>query len=154
MAMILTLSVLFSVTVPTLVSADYEVGLKLSKIPEVMPIKASDFTATYFDGSIEGSTADNKSSHSIILLGGCSAEIGNVYVADGDFPGFYCSIFSDQASIFYPEDGTFGKLPSMPQARTRHTAAVVDGKVYVVGGRDKNDAIVKDVIVSSLAFRL
>jgi len=148
LAMIFSLSVLVSLTLSTLASADGTVGVKLSKISEVMPVGTSDFTATYFDGSIEGSTAENKSKSSIVLLGGCSGEDGNKYISTGDYPGFACQEFSDKATVFYPDAKTFAPLPSMPQQRTRHTAVVANGKIYVVGGRDESDANINDVIVS------
>lgn len=149
LAMIFSLSVLVSLTLSTLASADGTVGVKLSKISEVMPVKTSDFTATYFDGSIEGSTDEKKSKSSIVLLGGCISEDGNKYISEAEYPGFACQEFSDQATVFYPDAKTFAQLPSMPQQRTRHTAVVADGKIYVVGGRDGADANVNDVIVSS-----
>ena len=111
-----------------------------------MPESKSDFSATYFDGAIEGSSAENKSSRSIILLGGCSAENGNVYIEN---EGFYCNIFSSTATIFFPETHEFGSMPDMPEARTRHTAAAVDGKLYVIGGRDGEDKVLANIIVST-----
>ena len=111
----------------------------------------SDFTATYFEGSIEGSSdTDQAHSRSIVLLGGCSAENGNSYFDDGTYyyPGFYCTDYTDKATVFYPETQLFGFIASMPEARTRHTAAAVDGKLYAIGGRDAAGTNIGNVIVS------
>lgn len=40
----------------------------------------------------------------------------------------------DEFARFDPETKTWTKLPSLPGARSSHDAAVLDGKIYVVGG--------------------
>lgn len=109
-----------------------------------MPMGLSDFTATYFDGSITGSEEKDEQ-RSIVLLGGCSAETGNKYLLD--LGGFYCTDFSNRAHVFLPGTQEFTHIAEMPEARTRHTAAAVNGKLYVIGGRSDVDSLLTDVIV-------
>eukprot|EP00558_Chaetoceros_sp_UNC1202_P009664 CAMPEP_0197247582 /NCGR_PEP_ID=MMETSP1429-20130617/29418_1 /TAXON_ID=49237 /ORGANISM="Chaetoceros sp., Strain UNC1202" /LENGTH=388 /DNA_ID=CAMNT_0042708521 /DNA_START=135 /DNA_END=1301 /DNA_ORIENTATION=+ len=111
-----------------------------------MPTGISDFTATYFDGKI--TTSDDKDhSRSIVLLGGCSDENGNKWVGEGDYPGFYCMDFTNEATVFFPATQEFSSIQGMPEERTQHSTVAVDGKLYVIGGRDKNQALISNVIV-------
>lgn len=105
----------------------------------------SDFTATYFDGFIT-KTEKKDLKRSIVLIGGCTAENGNSWV-DGEFSGYYCSEFTDKVTAFFPGTGEFQELESLPEARTRHTAVSLDGKIYVIGGRNADDALIPEVLV-------
>jgi uncharacterized GH25 family protein len=40
----------------------------------------------------------------------------------------------DEFARFDPATGTWTKLPSLPAGRSSHDAAVIDGKIYVIGG--------------------
>ncbi len=119
------------------------------EIETKLKVAVSDFSATYFEGSVEGPLAETRSERSIVLLGGCSDPYGNIYISDADYPGFYCNQLTKSAYAFHPDDQTISRLPDMPEERTRHTAAFVDGRLYVIGGRGNQDELVKDVIVSS-----
>lgn len=143
------LSVLFTLLLSPIgayAHGDHGDTIQLTAHPKKLPQSLSDFTATYFDGAI--TTSDDKSHRrAIVLLGGCSSEKGNEYVAEGPFPGYYCMEFSDEALVFFPGTQEFSSIPSMPGARTRHTAVAMDGKLYVIGGRDSADALISNVIV-------
>jgi hypothetical protein len=49
---------------------------------------------------------------------------------------------------FDPFANTFEVMAKMPHARQRHTAAVMNGEVYVFGGRDSEDILVATIDVS------
>lgn len=120
---------------------------EVTKITAQLEKPVSDFTATYFDGPIEGSSApkDQQSERSIVLIGGCSDPLGNVYNEIFEF--FTCSQFTSEVNVFYPDTETFGKLPDLPEPRSRHTAIAEGRKIYVIGGRSETDALIKNVIV-------
>jgi hypothetical protein len=121
---------------------------EVTKITAQLEKPVSDFTATYFDGPIEGFSApkDEQSERSIVLIGGCSDPLGNVYNEIFEF--FTCSQFTSEVNVFYPDTETFGKLPDLPEPRSRHTAIAEGRKIYVIGGRSETDALIKNVIVS------
>ncbi len=117
---------------------------------KTMEYSVSDFTATYFDGSITNSE-EKDLRRSIVLIGGCSAENGNEWI-EGDYPGYYCTEFTDKVTAFFPENGSFQALESLPEARTRHSAVFLDGKIYVIGGRNAEDALIPEVLVSMVQY--
>jgi hypothetical protein len=49
---------------------------------------------------------------------------------------------------FDPFANTFEVMAEMPHVRQRHTAAVMNGEVYVFGGRDSDDSLVAAIDVS------
>ena len=128
---------------------------EVTKITAQLEKPVSDFTATYFDGPIEGSSVpkDQQSERSIVLIGGCSDPLGNVYNPLADYPGFYCAQFTKEVNVFYPETQTFAKLPDLPEPRTRHTAIAEGKKIYVIGGRSETDELIKNVIVSHVTVQ-
>jgi hypothetical protein len=86
----------------------------------------------------------------IIITGGCSE--GNYRdVITGDF---FCEGITNAVSAFIPASGTFKTLAPMPRERYRHGAAVVNNKLYVIGGRDLADNLISSVDVrSSMSFQ-
>ena len=98
-----------------------------------MPVAVSDMVAT---------PLGNK----IIITGGCSSE-NERSALDGNF---YCTQITNAVSAFIPTSATFSSLPPMPRERYRHSAAVVNNKLYVIGGRDLTDTFIADVDVSPL----
>lgn len=110
-----------------------EEEIEFSKLARQLPIALSDMAATYIaDFKDEGNEA-------IILTGGCSDENGNaqsIEEIDGkNVTSYYCNTISKEAYVFYPSTFNLLKLADMPFARYRHSAAFVDGKLYVIGGR-------------------
>lgn len=73
-------------------------------------------------------------SDAIILAGGCTSGNKNFGV------GYFCETFSKEAYAFYPSTENFEQLPDMPVKRYRHAAAVIDGKIYLVGGRNQDES--------------
>lgn len=102
-----------------------------------LPKGISDMTATYSD-----------SNSNIYIFGGCDS--GNSR-ADFDPNMFICTNVSDEGYIFDPSDNSFTSTKTMPRTRYRHSSAILDGKIYLVGGRDVMDNILTDVDVYDIA---
>lgn len=122
---------------------DHEVAF--NKIAMELPVALSDMTATYipnFKGE-EGMEA-------IILVGGCAD--GNYddttldAVTGKNVTNYYCMTISAETYVFYPSTLKVVKLQNMPSARYRHSAAFVNDKLYIIGGRTLVDEVVKDII--------
>jgi len=106
-------------------------------LDSTLPKGISDMTATYSD-------SDSK----IYIFGGCDS--GNTR-ADFDPKMFICTNVSDEGFIFDPSDNSFNSTKTMPRERYRHSAAIWQGKIYLVGGRDVMDNIITDVDVYDIA---
>jgi len=109
-------------------------GIQWVQLSTKMPINVSDMVATPIGNQI-------------IITGGCST--GNYRLNPGDI-NFYCTEITNAAFAFTPAAQTFKTLPSMPRERYRHAAAVVNNKLYVIGGRDIHDNFVSPVDVRIL----
>lgn len=97
-----------------------------------MTVARSDMTATLIN--------DN----SILIVGGCLGP--QSYDPEGGY--FYCASGTAKTELFTPESptkATVTVLDDAPRVRQRHTAEYVDGKVWLFGGRDDNDEIVKEI---------
>eukprot|EP00551_Chaetoceros_affinis_P000532 CAMPEP_0203656966 /NCGR_PEP_ID=MMETSP0088-20131115/43204_1 /ASSEMBLY_ACC=CAM_ASM_001087 /TAXON_ID=426623 /ORGANISM="Chaetoceros affinis, Strain CCMP159" /LENGTH=371 /DNA_ID=CAMNT_0050518113 /DNA_START=273 /DNA_END=1388 /DNA_ORIENTATION=+ len=91
-------------------------------------------TATYIP-DFKGVADDNV----IVLAGGCTGD-GNVedsYVDDNGntITNYYCTNISKKVYAFYPNTMNIIELRDMPAARYRHSAAHINGKLYIIGGR-------------------
>ena len=104
-----------------------------------MPFPVSDVMANYMDGVI-------------IITGGCNSLKGNERVNFGEGDLFACMSTSSKTLQFDPETNAFTELADMPNERQRHAAAVVNGELYLLGGRDSNDDLVKAIDVSVTIF--
>lgn len=69
----------------------------------------------------------------IVIAGGCVS--GNVWV-EGEYPGYYCTEISDETYEFDPDPNvkSFTKLSNLSSPRYRHSAAVWEDKLYLIGG--------------------
>lgn len=83
----------------------------------------------------------------IYIAGGCDSPFGSQY--DDDLDAFRCESVSDSFYAFDPEDKVFFTLPPMPIPRFRHAAVAVNNQIWIVGGRDADDNLVGQVVVSS-----
>lgn len=81
---------------------------------------------------------------SIIIAGGC---ISSNQFIDGEYPGYYCTEVTEDTSLFDPVKKVFSSSGQLSGPRYRHAAVELDGKVYVVGGKDANEAYVGTVEV-------
>jgi len=86
----------------------------------------------------------------IYIAGGCDSAFGNQYIASTDT--FRCTHVSRSFYAFDPLTDQFETLPDMPDPRHRHTAVAINNQIWLVGGRDGNDAVVGRVHVSALLF--
>lgn len=100
-----------------------------------LPKPLSDMTATYLP-----------STSKIYIVGGCDSAKGNER-ASFDQTLFMCTSISSSAYMFDPSQGIIKTMADMPRERYRHTASNVDGKIWVVGGRDVDDNIIREVDV-------
>jgi hypothetical protein len=100
-----------------------------------LPKPLSDMTATYLGSSDDG----------VYIAGGCDDPNGNVFVDDPDFPGFSCGSISDTLYRFDVSESTIREVAKMPRPRYRHAAFGIQGRLWLVGGRDLNDDIVVEV---------
>lgn len=106
-----------------------------------LPIGLSDMAATYVDDwKGEGVEA-------IILTGGCSDENGNSEFIENNSTSYYCGQVTANAYVFFPSTEDIIEVSAMPTERYRHSAAFVNGKLYVVGGRTLIDDVIETVDV-------
>ena len=108
-----------------------------------MPFNVSDIMANYMQG-------DNGNEDGfIIITGGCDSVKGNERIsAENSTDLFGCLSTSNKTLKFDPFANEFTELAEAPHPRQRHAAAVVNGELYVFGGRDADDQLVPDIDVS------
>jgi hypothetical protein len=88
-------------------------------------------------------------SRSSLLDESAAGEIGAAFMSrrvGGIFPT--CWDVGQHTFTYDPKMDLFAKRKDAPRRRYRHGAALVDGNIWVVGGRDAQDRIVKEVDVS------
>lgn len=121
-------------TVPLVVHAT-NTNLVFTEVDERLPQPLSDMSATY----------DDATNH-IYIVGGCDDPQGNAYQKEmGGI--FACTSLTAATLAYNPDDGVFLSLDDAPRARYRHTAANVDGKIWVVGGRTVEDNLITEIDV-------
>lgn len=114
------------------------VGFTFAKLEGVrLPKPLSDFSISF-----------DETSQLVYIAGGCDAELGNVYVAE--YETFTCSSSSSVLYSFDRSTNSFETLAPMPVARYRHGAVLINGKIWVLGGRDVADVLLSTVDVSTV----
>jgi len=104
-------------------------------LTETLPRPVSDMTATLIPGHKSGDD------DVVLIAGGCSSEKGNEKF-DEDF---FCTEVTKEMYSFNVKKKTFTKMADMPEARYRHAAVAIYGKLYIVGGRDVDDNFVTPI---------
>ena len=99
-----------------------------------LPTARSDFTATV-------SQVGNKDF--IYIIGGCAANQGKSPYGDW----YACPSITNRCDKYDPDADTYSSCQDAPQQRYRHAAVNVNGKVWLVGGIDVADVVVKDIEV-------
>jgi len=100
-----------------------------------MPFGRSDMSATVFDGDLF-----NDGIARIYLVGGCAAD----QICGGD--GWcFCPEITNKCEFYKPDTDTWTDCADAPRERYRFAAAVVDGKLYLAGGRDVEDGLITAV---------
>lgn len=112
--------------------------LKFSAGKTKMPYPVSDMTA-----SVAPATSSSLDPL-VFIVGGCDSPQGNVR-AEWDDQMFYCSTVTDRTIAYDPAQDTFVSKKNMLRERYRHAAAVVNGMIWVIGGRDADDNTVHEV---------
>jgi len=112
--------------------------LKFSSGKTRMPYPVSDMTA-----SVAPATSSSLDPL-VFIVGGCDSPQGNVR-AEWDDSMFYCSTVTDRTIAYDPAQDTFVSKKNMLRERYRHAAAVVNGMIWIIGGRDADDNTVHEV---------
>jgi hypothetical protein len=112
-----------------------------------MPFPVSDVMANYMAGN------DEDEDGFIIITGGCDSINGNerITIDNGNnetLDLFECMSITNATLKFDPRQNTFTRMADAPHARGRHAAAVVQGELYLFGGRDAADNLVSAIDVS------
>lgn len=110
-----------------------------------MPYPVSDTTSNYMEGE-NGDGTDGF----IIITGGCDDPLGNQRnkteaLKEINLDFFYCTSVTGKTLKFDPFENTFTAMENAPEQRYRHAAAVYNGELYVIGGRDAMDNLVKEI---------
>lgn len=114
-------------------SHSVSLDLKFEEEDHVLPMPLSDMSATY-------DAATNR----IYIVGGCDDPQGN---AKQDWGGYACTSLTSKTYAYDPDEGTFATMEDAPRDRYRHTAANVNGKIWLVGGRTVEDHLIKEIDV-------
>eukprot|EP00747_Dinoflagellata_sp_TGD_P187377 gnl/TRDRNA2_/TRDRNA2_44995_c0_seq1.p1 gnl/TRDRNA2_/TRDRNA2_44995_c0~~gnl/TRDRNA2_/TRDRNA2_44995_c0_seq1.p1 ORF type:complete len:403 (-),score=55.38 gnl/TRDRNA2_/TRDRNA2_44995_c0_seq1:48-1256(-) len=96
-----------------------------------LPVAISDATA-----STVGST--------IYLIGGCDSPKGNEAVPGSEYHS--CLDISEKVMKYDAVGNEWSYGDAMPYPRFRHAATVVGTDIYIIGGRDVQDGLVKTVL--------
>jgi len=87
----------------------------------------------------------------IYLAGGCDDTSGNVWNAN--YSTFMCGSVTDAFYAFDPASKTFKTLKALPRPRYRHSSAIVDNKVWLLGGRTLFDAVIPEIDVYDISSK-
>lgn len=98
-----------------------------------LPAPRSDLTATNaFAPNEEGDLTA-----AIYLMGGCEH-----YKPNGEE---YCAQVTNNTWSYEPYENIFVERSHMPRSRYRHIAKTIDGKIWVLGGRDQNARLISEI---------
>jgi len=134
-----TTAILFwlnAISLPLLSCADLRDSFPWVKNSVSLPFPTSDLSANYMKG--ENGDEDGF----IVVFGGCDSPEGNQRNKTNDLFTFYCTSVTNATYIFNPFKNTFQRMADAPHPRYRHVAAIFNGELYVLGGRDLADNLV------------
>ena len=105
-----------------------------------LPFPRSDMTSTL-------SYALGLSKPLIYIVGGCAADQGWIdFASPPDGTGmFACLTVTDRCDAYDPINNVYVACSSAPRPRYRHAAVEVDGYLFLLGGVNANDEVVKQV---------
>jgi len=99
-----------------------------------MPLAVSDATASVVGGLV-------------YIIGGCDSPQGNQNVGNNTHPFHACVEIADHVLIYDPVgDSWLTSKSTMMVPRYRHAAVVVGTDIYVVGGRNVADELVRSIL--------
>jgi len=87
----------------------------------------------------------------IYLAGGCDDANGNAWNAD--WKTFVCGSVADAFFVFDSVSKTFETLTNLPRPRYRHSTAIVDNKVWLLGGRTLEDGLIPEIDMYDIATK-
>lgn len=116
---------------------DVIIGFQYETLSIGLPKGLSDFTA-----NLDYNTSN------VYLAGGCDDPNGNVW--NNEYGEFVCSNVTNSFYLFDINTNQTKSLAVMPNARYRHASVLVNGHVWIHGGRDVDDNLVNEVDVSLL----
>jgi hypothetical protein len=90
--------------------------------------------------------ARNPDNGLIYFAGGCNSANGAKY--DSKKGAYQCSSVTSMLREFNPNTNSFRFIANMPRARYRHGMAFASNKLWVIGGRDLDDKVIRAVDVS------
>lgn len=79
--------------------------------------------------------------NTVYIAGGCDSD----QVCPEYSPVCYCLTITNKLEAWNVESDQWTQLANMPRGRFRHAAAIVAGKMYLLGGRDENDVMIHEV---------
>lgn len=107
-----------------------------------LPYPMSDMTAV----TVPESYFTTNDGPRIYLMGGCVSDQTCVYSNTTTKEIFcFCTKLTDKVIYFTPQTNLYHEVASMPFPRYRHVAAREGNYIYVAGGRNISDTIIKDV---------
>lgn len=81
--------------------------------------------------------------HCVVFLFSTDHPSGNVWNAD--FSTFICDSITDAFFAFDPVSKSFETLETLPRPRYRHSSAIVNNKVWLLGGRTLFDDLIPEI---------
>lgn len=130
------LSLLLVTATVTPASADH-IELERSVLDTTIPKAISDHTA-----ALGGADNDN---NMIYIAGGCDDPNGNTW--NDEWGSFACGSISSSLYAFNPVTSEIQTLPDMPRQRYRHASVAIANKLWLVGGRSLEDALIEEADV-------
>eukprot|EP00041_Stephanoeca_diplocostata_P028784 m.832257 g.832257 ORF g.832257 m.832257 type:complete len:457 (-) comp23435_c0_seq11:246-1616(-) len=111
-----------------------------------MPIARSDMTVSTYTPSRSGRDVSSDSSNGtrFYLIGGCHQD--QICDNPNSTLSCYCPGLTNKTQYYLPEtDEYVTTCADAPRDRYRHAAAVLDGTIYLFGGRDAQDHVVQQI---------
>lgn len=109
-----------------------------------MPISLSDMTATLITTTTTTTSSirinNNEDNPRVYIIGGCSK---NQLCPVNEY--CYCPEVSNSCNIFDIKTQIWKNCSLAPRPRCRHSATTLNGKIYLLGGRDGDDNLVKEI---------
>lgn len=127
---------IFSLLVAGSTASDHDhhaIKFVTDETSDTLPMALSDMSATY-----------DKSTNLIYIVGGCNDGQGNALQDEGYFA---CTKITSKTYAYNPDNGVFQDLDDAPRPRYRHSAANVNGKIWLTGGRTVEDNLIPEVDV-------
>lgn len=84
----------------------------------------------------------------VYIAGGCDSPDGNKFISTEPGEGFFaCGSLSDEFYQFDFATREFSDLAQLPRERYRHSAALVNNQMWLIGGRTLEDQLIAEVDV-------